>query len=305
MSWNQPWKSKQKAQRKGKGARDQEPEQKTGGWFPSYDNMDGSLPSSSVAGGTTNLPQEVITVLQQIAAKDPQAAVTLDAVLPDPGKEEVRERQKQINAIRKTQQKIERKENAVQRREAQMAKFLEEVKNHVAQEKARYAKDMEGLKQEIADAKITLQELKDGKAPRDPAEGEDLDAMLEADCDLTRENRDLKEQLKQMEQNSRLQQTQLYNMQSRMEDFMRHYMDQARDPHAPVAPKNMEATPGTSPPLTGNGVEMITEENGLAGMATPATPARKPIVGPFRTGMAPKPRTSPYGKDGLLEAMDR
>lgn len=105
-----------------------------------------------------------MTVLQQIAAKNPAVAASLDGVLPDPDKAELRTRQKQINSIRKLQQKIERKEAAMQRRDAQMSKFLEEIKNHVTQERQRFKQDMDELKKEITEAKAQLQISKMGKS---------------------------------------------------------------------------------------------------------------------------------------------
>lgn len=243
-------------------------------------------------------PNEVINLLQQIAAKDPQAAATLDGVLPDPDKEELRSRQKQINGIRKLQQKIERKENAVQKREIQMTKFLEEIRVHVAQEKQRYQQDLATLRKEIADAKVQLQELKDGKEVAEAPMEEDLDALLDSDCPLAKENQHLKDQIKQMEQNSIQQQNQLYTMQSQMEDFLRRITDQQKE--GTIAPATEVLCASIA-----NGKPINLEDNRVAHSPQTAVTPTRPVVGPFRAAGSQKARNSPYQKGDELGTMDR
>ena len=302
MSWNN-WTGK-KAPKKGKSWQDNDEsknkENKAGSNFPSYDKMDGGSGSSLSSGSTAALPDQVMAILQQCAARDPMVAASLEGVLPDPGKEEIRDKQRQINAIRKTQQKIDRKESTMQKREAQMVRFMEEIKNHVNQEKLRYKQEMEELKEEVRVAKIALQELKDGKTPQEQ-EHDELETLLDMDGDLSKENQCLKAQLQEMERNSLHQQNQLYNMQQQMAEFMRHYMDQKKDETLPVDPNPDLLAANIKDGMMGTGEAVQIDDY----MATPLTPMKRPLIGPFRPSQMPRKRQSPYGKDGMLEALDK
>lgn len=301
MAWNQQWAPRRKSRRSNGGNQDKEKDSNKGGLtLPSYDKADGSAASSSHTGGPAALPTEVMTLLQQIAAKDPNAAATLDGVLPDPDKEDLRQKQRQLNGIRKAQQKIDRKEAAIAKRESQMNQFLEEMKAHIAQERQRFKQDIDTLKKEVDEAKTELQNLKEGKEAKDTIV-EDLDAMLDADCEMVKENTALKKQLQQMEAASKVQQSQLYNMQNQMEEFMRQYAD-----------VNLVAKPTPSMPPNPLGHGIATGRPESVPPVDPESPQiamtpRKPQVGPFRSTGMTKPRTSPYGRDGAgeLGAMDR
>ena len=228
MTWHQPkWgnNSQNRSKRKSTTPQDKDKSEKNVEKFPAYDrglsDNGGAAPSSSAS-----LPPSVVTLLQSVAEKDSKAAEALESLLPDATSEELRSRQRQLNAVRKAKQKLDRKESSLAKKEAMMVRFLEETRQHVLSEKARHKVEVETLKQEILEAKEALERAKNGQQEEDDHMGkaeDDLDSLLGQDHDLQlqKENQDLKEQIQRMTLAQRAHQTQMYDMQARMEELRR------------------------------------------------------------------------------------
>ena len=245
----------------------------------------GSAPSSAAS-----LPPSVVTLLQSVAEKDSKAAEALEGLLPDATSEELKSRQRQLNAVRKAKQKLDRKESSLAKKEAMMVRFLEETRQHVLSEKARHKAEVETLKQEIIDAREALERAKNGQQEEDDCMGkaeDDLDSLLGQDHDLMlqKENQDLKEQIQRMTFAHREQQTQMYDMQARMEEFMKTFADRKNEVVKPELAIAMGVFNGTPVDLE-------------AMDTAPTTPSRThPALQPFRGGGRNSNRPSPYGTD--------
>ena len=169
MTWHQPkWgnNSQNRSKRKSTTPQDKDKSEKNVEKFPAYDrglsDNGGAAPSSSAS-----LPPSVVTLLQSVAEKDSKAAEALESLLPDATSEELRSRQRQLNAVRKAKQKLDRKESSLAKKEAMMVRFLEETRQHVLSEKARHKVEVETLKQEILEAKEALERAKNGQQEED------------------------------------------------------------------------------------------------------------------------------------------
>ena len=148
--------------------------------FPAYDSNAGGGSGSASSGSSVPAAlasPEVISLLKKLAGKDETIAAEVEGFLPNPLKEDIREKQRTINMIRKLQQKVERKEQAIQRKEAQMAQFLEDIKQHISQEKIRHKGEMEQLRLELDEAKEALEKAKNGATVENAEMEEDLDKI--------------------------------------------------------------------------------------------------------------------------------
>ena len=261
--------------------------------FPAYDSNAGGGSGSASSGSSVPAAlaaPEVISLLKKLAGKDEAIAAEVEGYLPNPLKEDIREKQRTINMIRKLQQKVERKEQAIQRKEAQMAQFLEDLKQHISQEKTRHKAEMEQLRLELDEAKEALEKAKNGATGESAEMEEDLDKTLGLDDDVATENQALKLQLAAMEQEKQAQQIQLCNMQSQMNLFMERFADQIQA-GGMTAPKNpMEEKLNHPPP-------------GMGGMAPEIVNIASPIrtnataLQPFRVPKGGSQRSSPYGAE--------
>ena len=274
---NQNGEGKDKDKEKDKKGRDQAK-------FPSYDA--GNAQQSSSASSASSLAitsPEVVQLLRTIAAKDESLAPPVESLLPDPLKEDIREKQKIINTVRKLQQKIERKEQAIARKEGQMAQFLEDIKQHILQEKARHRNDMEQLHKELEETQLALKNLQEGKATNTEMTGnEELETLLDMEDVTNKENVELKKKIQQMEKDKTETQQQMYAMQMQMENFMKHYADTVKDTPAMTTP----------PALT----PQVIEVDGTKKSLNAESPIRSTAAAlqPFRVGRERQPRLSPY-----------
>lgn len=297
MSWNQNWNARSKRSKRNNGGSDKQPKETSK--FPLYDNAAVSTSSSSSSGALPGaLPPQVLSLLQTLAPKDSHTAATLEGVLPNAEKEDLRLKQRQLNNIRKCQQKVERKEQALAKRESQMQTFLEEVKAHIASEKQRHKADVETLQAELAEAKVALQAAKEGKdVPMN--EMEELENMLCLDTEAVKENSALKSQIQVLELERKQHQQQMYNMQHQMEELMRHYAahTSGTEGTAPTAP-TME---GFAAGIAGGHPTLVEDVDTGEFMGTPR---RKSALVPFRAHRTGTKRPSPYGKEGDLGRMD-
>lgn len=292
MTWHQQkWgnSAQNRGKRKSTTSHDKDKPEKSVEKFPAYDrglpDTGGSAPSSAAS-----LPPSVVTLLQSVAEKDSKAAEALEGLLPDATSEELKSRQRQLNAVRKAKQKLDRKESSLAKKEAMMVRFLEETRQHVLSEKARHKAEVETLKQEILDAREALERAKNGQQEEDDCMGkaeDDLDSLLGQDHDLMlqKENQDLKEQIQRMTFAHREQQTQMYDMQARMEEFMKTFADRKNEVVKPELAIAMGVFNGTPVDLE-------------AMDTAPTTPSRThPALQPFRGGGRNSNRPSPYGTD--------
>lgn len=277
--------------------------------FPAYDAGNGASSSSPSATSALESP-EVIQLLRTLAAKDQSIAPQVESLLPDPLKEDLRLKQREINTIRKLQQKVERKEQAISKRESQMTQFLEDIKQHVMQEKARHRADVDQLKKELEEARSALADAKNGKTPVEMEQDENLESLLCMDSDAAKENQELKQRLALMEKEKRQQCEHMYNMQLKMDAFIKQYADHTHN-GGPVAPKQelepaqsiRNGTPHSGPPID------LTEDT-PATLPAVASPDRPKAAGlqPFRCGKDQKQRSSPYGthygRQQQMETMD-
>ena len=288
MSWNQNWGAKPKRSRRGQGGQDKpQDKSKEMAKFPAYDGKD--VPASGSGSSPAGLPQEVVQLLKTLASKDPNTAAQLDGFIPNPEKEDLRLKQRQINNIRKCQQKVERKEQALAKRELQMQNFLEEIKTHIANEKARHKTDVEALRAELDEARVALQAARDGKdVPT--TEADELEAML-VESDVSKENSLLKSQVQLLEKERQQHQQQMYNMQHQLDEFMKQFADKMTVKDLPNNP--MPANPLLSGIATGTPPVLV--EDDLAPQL--GTPRRREALVPFRARVTK--RASPYGKDDL------
>lgn len=292
MTWHQnKWgnSAQNRRQRKSTTPQDKDKSEKSVEKFPAYDrghqDTGGSAPSSAAS-----LPPSVVTLLQSVAEKDSKAAEVLESLLPDATSEELKSRQRQLNAVRKAKQKLDRKESSLAKKEAMMVRFLEETRQHVLSEKARHKAEVETLKQEIVEAKEALERAKNGQQEEDDHMGkaeDDLDSLLGQDHDLQlqKENQDLKDQIQRMTLAQRAHQTQMYDMQARMEEFMKTFADRKNE----VVKPEVALTMGL---LNGAPVDLEAMDT------APSTPSRThPAILPFRGGGRNSNRPSPYGSD--------
>lgn len=231
-NWDNKWpkssRSPNQQQRKDQKSRDQDKDKKDKEQqkFPAYDaGNGGSTSSGSSSSGLPSALAEpaVIQILKTLAAKDESLAPHLEGLIPDPLKEDVREKQRILNQVRKLQQKVERKEQAIARKEGQMVQFLEDIRQHVLQEKQRHQEEIEQLRKELSEAKDALQQIKDGKPPPEEEPGMELDQLLSLDGASIRENDELKKKIALMEDEKNMQAAQMYAMQQQMEAFMRQF----------------------------------------------------------------------------------
>ena len=289
MSWNQNWNARSKRSKRNNGGSDKQPKETSK--FPLYDNATVTTSGSSSSGALPGaLSPQVLSLLQNLASKDSNTAAALEGMLPNPEKEDLRLKQRHLNNIRKCQQKVERKEQALAKRELQMQTFLEEVKAHIASEKQRHKTDVETLQAELAEAKVALQAAKEGKdVPM--TEMDEIENMLSTDTEAAKENNALKTQIQAMEIERNQQQQQMYHMKQQMEEMMRHLTA-----HSPgtegIAPAagGLAASIAGGTPMNGEDAENV------------STPRRKSALVPFRAGRTKRP--SPYGQEKDLGCMD-
>ena len=292
MTWHQQkWgnNAQNRGKRKSTTPQEKDKPEKSVEKFPAYDrghqDTGGSAPSSAAS-----LPPSVVTLLQSVAEKDSKAAEALEGLLPDATSVELKSRQRHLNAVRKAKQKLDRKESTLAKKEALMVRFLEETRQHVLSEKARHKSEVETLKQEIIDAREALERAKSGQQEEDDGMGQaedDLDAILgqEQEQQLQKENQELKEQIQRMTVAQRQHQTQMYDMQARMEEFMRTFADRKNEVVKPELAMAMGVFNGTPVDLE-------------AMDTAPTTPSRThPALQPFRGGGRNSNRPSPYGTE--------
>ena len=230
--------------------------------------------------------------------QNPKTAEVLEGLIPDPTSTELKTKQRQLNMVRKLMQKIERKEAALVKKENMMNQFLEEMRQHIISEKRRHKSEMDSIKQEIDEAKVALQKVKNGQI--DDMETnkteEELDALLNLDhapAELVKENAELKNEIQRMNREHHLQQKQMYDMQNRMEEFMKTFADS----HAGTT-KHQPIVAGTPAEIFA-GLPSTIEKVNLDEMeiAHPKTPQRThPALVPFRGGRNSN-RSSPYNKE--------
>ena len=151
--------------------------------FPSYD---GSLASASFTVAATSstdaLPPQVLGILQKLASKDKDVADELTALMnPEASEQEqIKMQQRRLNAMRKLQTRIYKKEKLIKDKEASMTKFLQDVKKHVEAEKIRHRQETELLDKELQELREQLQRAKEGKEETEEAAPmEDLEEILE------------------------------------------------------------------------------------------------------------------------------
>ena len=87
--------------------------------------------TSSTSPASTTLPTEVIGLLQKIADKDAEVAAAMSTIIPEDHNEqtELKEQQRRLNAIRKVQTRIHKKEKTIRDKETQMQVFLQDIKS--------------------------------------------------------------------------------------------------------------------------------------------------------------------------------
>ena len=256
--------------------------------FPAYDAVGkggGSVQSSSSSAALAT--PEMVELLKTLVAKDQSLAPQVEGLIPDPLKEEIQMRQREINQIRKLQQKVERKEAAILKKESQMAAFQEEIKQHVLQEKTRHKTEMDVLKKELEEAKEALQNAKEGRVTIEEDPATELEMMFQDEDEMAKENQELKKQLAALEQQKNQQQAQMYQMQSQMEAFMRQYSDNVKLAAVTAVEPNMP-------------VEPVSGQAGMNLGKTPESPIRTGAAAlqPFRVPREKQNRASPYGEGG-------
>ena len=229
----------------GKGPKDKSQENKGKAAFPSYDGPMLSSGSSSTPAASTALPTEVIGLLQKIADKDADVAAAMSNIIPEDHNEqaELKEQQRRLNAIRKVQTRIHKKERQIKDKETQMQVFLQDIKRHVDSEKTRHRTETEALQKEIEELKETLVNLKAGKTLQDNKVEtmEDLEELLDP---YDGEKGELKAQLDKATKEKELMQKQLLQMQTQMAEFMMTY-GQQRGNSPTIGPPNVLKTPVT------------------------------------------------------------
>ena len=219
------------------------------GKFPAYDagGKGGGSSSSSASASAGLATPEVVELLKTLVAKDQSIAPKVEGLIPDPLKEEIKTKQRAINQIRKLQQKVERKEAAIAKKESQMTSFLEEVKQHVLQEKTRHKAEMEILRRELDEAKEALQSAKDGREVKEEEMNAEIETIFLDEDEVAKENQELKQKLMILEYEKNQQQEhmqeQMYQMQSQMETFMRQYSDNVKVAAANAMAPNMVEDP--------------------------------------------------------------
>ena len=268
--------------------------------FPAYDRHQPAAAGPGSSSSTSALPQEVIALLQNVVEQNPKTAEVLEGLIPDPTSTELKTKQRQLNMVRKLMQKIERKEAALVKKENMMNQFLEEMRQHIISEKCRHKSEMDSIKQEIDEAKVALQKVKNGQI--DDMETnkteEDLDALLNLDqapAELVKENAELKNEIQRMNREHHLQQKQMYDMQNRMEEFMKTFADShaGTTKHQPI----VAGTPAEIFAGLPSTIEKVNLEEMDSEIAHPKTPQRThPALVPFRGGRNSN-RSSPYNKE--------
>ena len=210
--------------------------------FPSYDGPMPSSGTSSSPAASTALPTEVIGLLQKIADKDADVAAAMSNIIPEDHNEqaELKEQQRRLNAIRKVQTRIHKKERQIKDKETQMQVFLQDIKRHVDSEKTRHRTETEALQKEIEELKETLVNLKAGKTLQDNKVEtmEDLEELLDP---YDGEKGELKAQLDKATKEKELMQKQLLQMQTQMAEFMMTY-GQQRGNSPTIGPPNVFTT---------------------------------------------------------------
>ena len=228
----------------GKGQKEKSQENKGKAAFPSYDGPMPSSGTSSTSTASTTLPTEVIGLLQKIADKDADVAAAMSTIIPEDHNEqtELKEQQRRLNAIRKVQTRIHKKEKNIRDKETQMQVFLQDIKRHVDSEKTRHRTETEALQKDIEELKETLANLKAGKNLTNPKEEvmEDLEELLDP---YDGEKGELKAQLDKATKEKELMQQQLIQMQTQMTEFMMTYGQQRANSPGVGAPPMPNMTP--------------------------------------------------------------
>lgn len=297
--WSKSRRSPNQSRKEGRDNSGQKDKRDAGKKFPAYDASagggNGAASSGSSASAALASPQ-VVSLLKSLAESDQNIAAKVEGLLPNPIKEDIREKQRVINTVRKLQQKVERKEQAISRKETQMQQFLVDVKEHIVQEKIRHKAEIEQLTKELDEAKDSLEKAKNGQPLTEAEPNEDLEMLLAGDEDMaeiSKENLELKQRLATMEQEKDKQAEQMYNMQSQMENFMKQYADQIRLAQAAASP----APSGNVNPLEVArhiGKDLNKMEESTAVYASP-TRSNVAALQPFRVPRERQTRTSPYG----------
>lgn len=108
-----------------------------------------------------------LKVMQEGNATVPPA---LQPFLPDQEREEMKSQQKLLNRMRSVKQKIQGKEKAISKDDAQWKKWLEEVRQVIQAQKKEHEENQERLQKELQDLRAEEEKLRAMK----PSDGMDL-----------------------------------------------------------------------------------------------------------------------------------
>ena len=147
------------------------------GKFPAYDAMpvEQSTSSASSSGGSAELMQKAMKSLIQNnptlqVPKEVEMALGFQGGLTKTAKDALYDQQRLLNLRRKANNKVEKLQHALTRKELQMTAYKEEMRQKLAAELERFNKERQQLSEDLEKAKAYLAKVENGEEPEEIAE---------------------------------------------------------------------------------------------------------------------------------------
>ena len=249
--------------RKGRGnTQDKDRPQEKAGALPGYDAVAPSSSASTSKDGKLDDQMKLAmrTMLQANRLEVPEALKEL----PEPKMtEEVNVAQKQLNAKRKLILKLERLQNAKERKIQNWDKFQEQLKEHLAAEKVKSDTDQDELEKAIKETQSELDKLKNGDSDMAPVGLSPLDletekpAAEEIKCtggmmpQMVAEQRQIMADQAELIRQAQQGQLLLAQQMSEMQKQMQYFLTQQKGPYQATPPRttHRSRTPPRSPSM--------------------------------------------------------
>ena len=287
--------------RKGRGnTQDKDRPQEKVGALPGYDAVAPSSSASTSKDGKMDDQMKLAmrTMLQANRLEVPEA---LKELLEPKMTEEVNVAQRQLNAKRKLIQKLERLQNAKERKIQNWDKFQEQLKEHLAAERVKFDTDQDELEKAIKETQSEIDKLKNGDNDMCPPGLPPVDLELEklaaedTKCQggmvpqMVEEQRKIMADQAEMIRQAQHGQLLLAKQMSEMQQQMQYFLTQQKGPFQATPPRatHRSRTPPRSPSMAFTPdqkikVPAIRPKVELNGKATPSKAAthRQPLPPP-------------------------